>query len=257
MVLPFQNDPWSGVEHDHSFFIFFSRNNKNSLTNKDFFILSVSTCIYSWRWNKHQSCPFHLLLAPIPPRCPFSTPRQAWQESTRAYCCVFDEVYRLFNDWWHIIQSRHHGLLKLSFCSEMHPHQACSYTVSNIKQVYGWWCMLALNGTTLEKTDFMVETPHNWYKRNRRHNWDVSDPFCVQRRYTAMWMVPEGSEEMWCERTSTYTGHTSHIGSMVSFKNGAAIISLRWYSLITWKDTDILQYEQPKRLFWYRTSSTF
>lgn len=64
-----------------------------------------------------------------------------------------------------------------------------------------------------------------------------------------MWMVPEGSEEIWCECTSTYTGHTSHIGSMVSFKNGAVIISLQRYSIITWKDTDILQYVQPKRLF--------
>lgn len=37
--LPFQNDPWPSIEHYHSFFIFF-QNNKNSLTNKDFFILS-------------------------------------------------------------------------------------------------------------------------------------------------------------------------------------------------------------------------
>lgn len=80
----------------------FFQNNKNSLTNKDFFILSVSTCIYSWRWNKRSLVSISSLLGSVPTPVPLLHPVQAWQESTRAYCCVFDEVYRRFNDWRHI-----------------------------------------------------------------------------------------------------------------------------------------------------------
>lgn len=106
-------------------YFFFFLNNKNSLTNEDFFILSISTCIYSWRWNKRPvmsiSSPRGSVPTPILPL----HPRQAWQESTRAYCCVFDEVYRLFNDWWHTIRKRTSltfAFRSFSFCSD--PHHA-------------------------------------------------------------------------------------------------------------------------------------
>lgn len=83
----------------HSLFL---QNNKNSLTNKDFFILSILTSIYSWRWNKRTVMSISSPLGSVPTLFLRLYPRQAWQESIRAYCCVFDEVYRLFNDWWHI-----------------------------------------------------------------------------------------------------------------------------------------------------------
>lgn len=54
----------------------------------------------------------------------------------------------------------------------------------------------------------------------------MSDPFFVQRRYTVVWRVPEGSGERWFECTSTYASHNGHIGLMVSLKNGAAIKTL-------------------------------
>lgn len=112
-----------GIAIHSLFFSLFFQNNKNSLTNKDFFIFSISTCIYSWRWNKHPVMSISSPLGSVPtPILPLH-PRQAWQESTRAYCCVFDEVYRLFNDWWHTTRSRHHWLLHLGaspFCSELH-----------------------------------------------------------------------------------------------------------------------------------------
>lgn len=96
-----------------SFFIFF-QNNKNSLTNKDF-ILSIWTSIYSWRWNKRPVMSISSPLGSVPtPILPLNPPTGS-TESTRAYCCVFDEVYRLLHDWWHLFLSRHHWLCIRSF----------------------------------------------------------------------------------------------------------------------------------------------
>lgn len=98
----------------------FFQNNKNSLTNKDFFILSNSTRIYSWRWNKRPVMSVSSPLGSVPtPILPLH-PRQTWQESTRAYCCVLDEVYRLFDDWWHTTRKRT-SLLTVAFLVELLP----------------------------------------------------------------------------------------------------------------------------------------
>lgn len=66
--LPFQNNLCTFGQKQHSATIhsLFLQNNKNSLTNKDFFILSILTCIYSWRWNKRPVMSISSPLGSIP-----------------------------------------------------------------------------------------------------------------------------------------------------------------------------------------------
>lgn len=71
------------------FFIFF-QNNKNSLTNKDFFILSISTCIYSWRWNKQPVMSISSPLGSVPtPMLPHHPPAGLTREYQGLLLCLW------------------------------------------------------------------------------------------------------------------------------------------------------------------------
>lgn len=178
------------------FLYFFFQNNKNSLTNKDFFILSISTRIYSWGWNKRLvvSISSHSWLRSHPDR-PSPTPRQAWQESTRGLLlCLWRGIQAI--QWLVTRKSKRTSLTfaflgASPFCSELRQRQACLYIrqVTLISRFMIDDACFSLTGMTLEDKwrddPFLfiffptVETPH---KRRRRDNWQVSHPFFVWRR---------------------------------------------------------------------------
>ena len=146
------------------FLYFFFQNNKNSLTNKDFFILSISTRIYSWGWNKRLvvSISSHSWLRSHPDR-PSPTPRQAWQESTRGLLlCLWRGIQAI--QWLVTRKSKQTSLTfaflgASPFCSELRQRQACLYIrqVTLISRFMIDDACFSLTGMTLE--DNMTRWP--------------------------------------------------------------------------------------------------
>ena len=152
----------NSIKHHRPFFIFFPlffffQNNKNSLTNKDFFILSISTRIYSWGWNKRLvvSISSHSWLRSHPDR-PSPTPRQAWQESTRGLLlCLWRGIQAI--QWLVTRKSKQTSLTfaflgASPFCSELRQRQACLYIrrVTLISRFMIDDACFSLTGMTLE-----------------------------------------------------------------------------------------------------------
>lgn len=131
---------------------------------------------------------FHLYLAPVP------DPWQAWQETPRAYCCVFVEVYRLFDDWWHTIWILHSSsFVGKTKKSPTNSFPKCSRTRTREARFTADDACFRLTAVTLE--GFMISV---FLKRSRftPSNERTEDLFFVwRRRETAVRMVPEGSEE--------------------------------------------------------------
>lgn len=110
--LTFSKQPYLREKHINTLtfilFLYFFQNNKNSLTNKRL-LHSLHFVLYLQLKMKKKTCPFHLLLAPIPPRSSLSNlPGRLDKRVPGPIAVSLYEVYRLFNDWWHVILSRHH-----------------------------------------------------------------------------------------------------------------------------------------------------